>query len=344
MQAIRVHPAPAGTEPYSASNPAPVSALHLDPDVMVPKPSSQPGEVLVRVKASTVVRDTLTWPDTYTQANWIPGNDLAGVVVEVASAGSKFSPGDEVFGMVSSVRSAAWAEYVVVKDDEIAPKPKTLTWEQAAAMPLSGQTAYEALVDHAGISLPARDEEIIRNISKSHPAPHRKRILITGAAGGVGVYLVQLAAFAGLHVTGATSSNSRNSDFLRSLGADETIEYASLKCLRGMYDVVIDTVGGEPLADAWTVVKSGGTVISVDSSSFDFVQKHKEIGLAKEGVKGLFFIVHGRSEALNSLARLAESGLLEVFVLYIFPATQAREAYERASGRVTGRGKVILTF
>lgn len=341
MQAVRVHPAPSNSDPYSPANPAPASALQLDQNVPIPKPS-KPGELLVRVKASTVVRDMLTWPETYHHEYSIPGNDLSGVVVEAYPGSSKFRPGDEVFGMAHPDRAATWAEYTIVKEEEATLKGTGLTWEQAAALPLSAQTAYEALFYHAGVPVP-NDADIAADKTEQRLSGTRQKVLITGAAGSVGVYLVQLASLAGLHVVAATSSNDRNAQFVQSLGADETIEYNSLS-QHGPYDFVIDTVGGDTLRDCWNAVKDGGTLITVDSSSFNFVDDHKRQGLYKDGVKALFFIVSGSSEGLHFLAHCADMGILQVFVLSAYALAEAPQAYEHASGRLTGRGKIVITI
>ncbi|KAJ0425042.1 hypothetical protein BJY00DRAFT_275752 [Aspergillus carlsbadensis] len=344
MQAIRVHPAPAGQEPYTVSNPAPPSALHLD-TIPIPKPTA-PGEVLVRIKASTVIRDALTWPETYAHEYLTLGNDLSGVVVEVFPSGDsnpKFKVGDEVFGMTGADRPMAWAEYAVVRESEIALKPRGLSWEAAAASPLSGQTAFEALFVRGGVPVPKDEEGILRNKQRINPALDRKKVLITGAAGGVGAYLVQLARLAGVHVTAATSSNARNEEFLQYLGADECLEYPALKEQRDVYDLIIDCVGGDPLVDAWKAVKGDGKLITVDSSSYSFLEEHAKQGVTREGVEAFFFIVEGGSDGLEALARFADLGILEVFVLKVYPLAEAREAYEYGNGRFTGRGKVILS-
>ncbi|KAL3441877.1 hypothetical protein BJX65DRAFT_299450 [Aspergillus insuetus] len=353
MQAIRLHPAPAGSKPYSVSDPAPPSALHLD-TIPIPKPTA-PGEVLVKIKASTIVRDTLTWPETYAHEYLTMGNDLSGVVVEVypssdanpnsnSSSTSRFKVGDEVFGMTAADRPRTWAQYAVVRGSEIASRPRGVTWEEAAALPLSGQTAFEALFVRGGVSIPRDVAEIRKNKGRNSPKPDSKKVLITGAAGGVGVYLVQLARFAGLHVTAATSSNARNGEFLRSLGADACIEYSTMKEQRVVYDLVIDCVGGQPLVDAWKAVKGGGKLITVDSSSYNFLEEHKKQGVVREGVEAFFFIVEGGRESLEALARFADLGILEVFVLKVYPLARAREAYEYGNGRFTGRGKVVLSI
>jgi NADPH2:quinone reductase len=258
-------------------------------------------------------------------------------VVEVfPGAESRFKPGDEVFGMAHADRGAAWAEYAVVKDEEVALKPAGLGWEEAAALPLSGLTGFEALFEKAGLDVPVLETGGGLNL-------HSKKVLITGAAGGVGVYLVQLAAIAGLHVVAATSSNARNEEFLRELGADETVEYGELVTGQDCrFDVIVDTVGGNVLAECWGFVKDDGVLVSVDSASFDFVRVHGERGIRKEGVRALFFIVEPSRPALEALARFAEMGRLRSFVLDTYPLAKAEEAYERASGRVSGRGKIVL--
>ncbi|KAE8326744.1 hypothetical protein BDV39DRAFT_193355 [Aspergillus sergii] len=341
MQAIRVHPAPPSCDPYSPSNPAPVSALHLDENIPVPK-LSKPGELLIRVKATTVIRDMLTWPETYHHDYAIMGNDLSGIVIEAFDDSSKFKPGDEVFGMTHVDRAAAWAEYAMVKEEEIARKPKGLSWEQAAALPLSAHTAYEALFVHAGIAIPSVDTALRNKAQSSQSSQRQKQILITGAAGAVGIHLVQLASAAGLHVVAATSSNARNQDFLRSLGADETTEYALLDGYQPDFDIIVDAVGGDVLARCWNYVKDDGVLISVDSASYNFVEEHKNRGIRKAGVRALFFIVTGSGEALQYLAELAERGILQSLVIQTYPFERVREAYEHANGRHTGRGKILL--
>lgn len=337
MQVIRLHPAPPGTAPYSPSNPAPSTALHLDHDISVPV-ASAPGELIVRVKATTVVRDMLTWPETYVHEFTIIGNDVAGIVSEVFSPMSKFKPGDEVFGMTDADRAATWAEYTIVKEDEIDRKPASLTFAQAAALPLSAHTAYEALFEHAGIPRPTVDEILSQRAIRQNTC-----FLITGAAGAVGIYLVQLAVAAGLRVVAASSSNARNGEFLRSLGAAEVVEYSVLTEYRGRFDVIIDTVGGGVLVGCWDYVAETGVLVTVDSASFNFVEEHERRGLRKPSVRALFFIVKGSSDALRYLAELADAGAIRPFVADVYPLEKAREAYDLANGRPSARGRVVLT-
>jgi NADPH:quinone reductase-like Zn-dependent oxidoreductase len=315
--------------------------LYLDQDVPIPELSKK-GELLVRVKATTVIRDMLTWPESYRQEHSLLGNDLSGIVAEVFSEDCKFRPGDEIFGMTNVDRAFAWAEYCIVEEDEVALKPKSLSWEQAAAIPLSAQTAYEALFDHASVPVPSV-EDAARNRSRTS-GEGQPRLLITGAAGAVGVYLVQLASLAGLHVVAATSSNTRNAEFLRELGAHETVEYGMLENHNNAYDIIIDTVGGNVLAKCWKYAKENGTLLSVDSASYKFAEDHEKRGIRREGVRALFFIVEGSSKALHYLAELADLGLVRPFIAGTYPLAKVQEAYDIANGRYLGRGKIVLTI
>lgn len=280
----------------------------------------------------------LTWPETYAKEFTIPGHDFSGIVAATAP-NSNFRIGDEIFGMAHADRASTWAQYAVVQEYEVARKP-ALSWEEAAALPLSAQTAYEALFVHAGLAAPVVGEEEDQKQKDGQNYQADKRILVTGAAGGVGICLVQLAAWAGVHVVAASSSDERNREFLESLGADEVIEYGALE---GTFDVVVDCVGGTVLEKCWGLVRDGGALISVDSGSFDFVSSHLKSGIGRLNVTASFFIVEG-GNALGVLGKLADRGLLRSFVAASFDLERIREAYDFANGRFEGRGKVILTI
>src|ERR1700742_4187154 len=209
MDAIRLHPNEAGpSSPYSEVNPAPSAALIFDHEVPVPQPQ-QPGELLVRVEATTVVRDALTWPETYRKEYNILGNDFSGTVVSVGGdlRHSRFKPGDEVYGMAAASRAGTWAEYAVVSAEEACLKPRSLTWAEAAAVPLSALTAYQALFEKARIVPPdfSNTHEILGS-RDGNGRVKKGRLLVNGAAGCVGIYAVQLASLAGLYVVAATRS------------------------------------------------------------------------------------------------------------------------------------------
>ena len=285
-----------------------------------------------------MIRDNLTWPELYAPHVAELGNDFAGMVVEVycgdgdGDGDESFRPGDEVYGMTSAHRGGTWAEYVLVTTDEAYPKPARLSWEEAAALPLSALTADQALFKHAGLDHMAASE-------------HEKRsVLITGAAGAVGTLLVNFAAAAGYVVIAATSSNERNGTFLKSIGAKETTEYDGIPSLESV-DVIIDTVGGETLDNCWHAVKENGVLVSIDSASWNFVEEHGKHELAGESknVRALFFIVEPSKDSMDRISDAITARTVTGLVSKTFSMEQAEEAYNLGHSRILGRGKIILT-
>lgn len=218
----------------------------------VPQPHPGPEEVLVRVAATGVIVNELRWNETYeTQAGQkrdlpIPGRDLAGVVVEVGPGVTTLTKRTEVYAMLGYNRDGAEADYALALPGELAPRPRTLDHVQAAAVPLSALTAWQGLFEQARLVA-------------------RQTVLIHGGAGGVGVFAVQLAHWAGARVIATASS--RNSDFLRELGANEIIDYSTTRFEDVVQDVdlVFDTVGGDTLQRSWQVIKPGGVLVSIVS-------------------------------------------------------------------------------
>ncbi|KAK9370366.1 hypothetical protein V1509DRAFT_343710 [Lipomyces kononenkoae] len=351
MKAVRIQEnETASSNVYSAENPAPPSALVLDSNVPIPQ-ITQADELLVRVRAATVTRDELTWPETYT-GNRILGHDFAGTVVTVSSASEtsktgvseRFNPGDEVYGIsLSEGRGSTWAEYAVVRSNEVALKPKQLDWAQAATVPMSALTAWQALFDKAGLPPP----DLSGNRKKGSDGDQSKgKLLIIGASGAVGAFLVQLAALAGQHTAAASTSNDRNRQFLMSLGADEVFEYNELEGMRGQFDIIIDTVGGAILEQCWSYVKDDGILMTIDSLSYDFVANHRQQSFTtgKEKVNALFFIVEPSAQQLQKIASALDRELLQAFVAQALPLEEARQAYELASARSSRRGKIVVTI
>src|SRR5712671_2696908 len=226
------------------------------PDRLVYEDAPQPhpglGEVLVRVYATGVIANELKWDETYQtsagspRALPIPGRDLSGVVEEVGPGVTTLVKGSEVYAMLGYGRDGAEAEFTIALPSELAPKPHTLDHVQAAAVPLTALTAWQALFEHASLVA-------------------GQTVLIHGAAGGVGVFAVQLAHWAGAHVIATASA--RNSDFLRELGANEIIDYTTTRFEDGVHDVdlVFDTVGGDTLQRSWQVIKPGGVLVTIVS-------------------------------------------------------------------------------
>ena len=352
MQAIRIHPPESDSEPpFSASNPAPTTALFLD---TIPVPNLQKsGQLLIRVHATTVTRAELTWPETYSTDLPLLGHDLAGTVVAVYNdqgsdktrTESDFRPGDQVYGMLDMDKGSTWAEFAIGWIDEVAPKPASLSWVESAAVPVSALTAWQALFVKAGVAAP--DFSLIaKNRTQSESEKERsKQIAVTGAAGAVGTYIVQFAALAGLHVVAVSSSKVRDKDFLESLGANEVLEYEDLRQVKNQYNIIIDAVGGKTLEQCWTSIKDDGVLISIESASADFVQKHREqpFTKSKHNVRALFFIVEPSRQHLEEISVTLDLGLVKVFVAQAMALEEARTAYELANGRLQRRGKVVLT-
>jgi len=286
-----------------------------------PKPQAGPGEVLARVGATAVIATELTWDETYQTPDGdprtlpIPGHDLAGMVAEVGPGVTDFAVGAEVYALTAFDRDGAEAEYTIALPYELAPKPQTLDMVQAAAVPLAALTAWQALFIHA-------------HLSKGQTA------LIHGGAGGVGSYAVQLARWAGARVI--TTASARHHDFLRSLGADQVIDYTTTPFEEVVHDVdvVFDTVGGEALARSWQVVKNGGVVVSV-------VSPRPADDPTRTRAQFVWFIVEPSGEQLRAIGDLIDAGQIQPIVSQVFPLAEAREAWETASSG-HAQGKIVL--
>lgn len=287
-----------------------------------PQPQPGPGEVLVRVYAVGIIRTELTWPDTYqtregrTRDLPIPGHDVSGVVEEVGPGVTTLTRGTEVYALTAFDRDGAEAEYIIALPGELAPRPRSLDHMHAAAVPLSALTAWQALFDHAGLVA-------------------GQTVLVHGAAGGVGVFAVQLAHWAGAHVIATASA--RNSDFLRELGANEIVDYTTTRFEDVVHkvDVVFDTVGGETLQRSWQVVKNGGALVTV-------VSPQPSLEEAKAyGVRPFWFVVEPNREQLIQIGELIDAGHVRSIVETVLPLSQARQAYEQGASGHT-RGKIVL--
>ncbi len=277
---------------------------------------------MVRVYATGVIANELKWDATYEtkvggpRALPIPGRDLSGVVEEVGPGVRTLVKGSEVYAMMDYGRDGAEAEYTIALPSELAPKPRTLDHVQAAAVPLTALTAWQALFDHANLVA-------------------GQTVLIHGAAGGVGVFAVQLACWAGAHVIGTASA--RNSDFLRELGANEIIDYTTTRFEEVVHDVdlVFDTVGGDTLERSWQVVKPGGVLVSVVSPRPSFAEAKAH------GVRPVWFVVEPNREQLIQIGALIDAGRIRPIIETVLPLSQARQAYEQGAKGHT-RGKIVL--
>ena len=286
-----------------------------------PQPHPRQGEVLVRVYATGVITSELTWSVTYqtkagsTRSLPIPGHDLSGVVEEVGPGVTTIARGSAVYALTAFDRDGAEAEYTIALPSELAPKPRSLDYVQAAAVPLTALTAWQAFFDHASLVT-------------------GQTVLIHGAAGGVGVFAVQLAHWAGAHVIGTASA--RNRDFLRELGANEIIDYTTTRFEDVVQDVdiVLDTLGNETLERSWKVVKKGGVLVSVVSPpSAEQAKAH--------GVRPVWFIVEPNRDQLIQIGALIDTGRVRPIIDTVLPLSQARQAYEQGARGHT-RGKIVL--
>jgi NADPH:quinone reductase-like Zn-dependent oxidoreductase len=271
-----------------------------------PDPAPGPGQVAVRVRAAAVTPTELQWAPTWTTRAGgprplpvIPGHEFSGVVIAVAPGVTGVAAGDAVFGLNDWFSDGAQAECCLARADDIASKPRSVDHVEAAAVPISALTAWQGLVDRAHLG-------------------RGERVLVHGAAGAVGTCAVQIARQRGAYVIGTAAAH--NLAFVRALGADEVIDYRAGRfedAVRDV-DVVFDTVGGETLERSWSVLASGGRLVTIAAA-----------GEASQSprVQAAFFIVEANRAQLTEIARLIDAGLLRPIVGTVFPLTRGAEAY-----------------
>ena len=283
-----------------------------------PIPTLESNDVLIKVHASSI--NPVDWKirEGYL-ASMIPyefpvtlGWDVAGEITELGADVTGWSVGDQVYSRPDIGRNGTFAEYVAVQADEIALKPKTLDMNHAAAVPLAALTAWQSLYDFADVKA-------------------GERVLIQAGAGGVGSFAIQLAKVRGAHVISTCST--KNVEFLKSLGADEVIDYTKqdFSELRDI-DVVFDTLGGEELAKSWQTMKEGSRLVSI-------VEPPSDEEAAKHGVKVGFVFIQPDGAQLKELATLIDDGKVTVAVDSVFPlkdvaAAQDKSATNRAKGKI----------
>lgn len=286
----------------------------------LPEPPVGPDTVLVRARAAGVnpvdigIREgnlTGFFPHRFPI---VPGWDVAGTVEAVGPAVADLAPGDEVFGYVrrDDVQWGTTAELVAAPQRCVARAPSSLSLTEAAAVPLAGLTAYQALTEALEVG-------------------EGDRVLVHRAAGGVGFFAVQIAAALGAHVIGTASP--RNADFLRGAGAAEVLDYAARPIseqLSEPVDAVLDLVGGDTLADAPAQVRDRSRIASV-------------VDPAVNAMGGRYVFVRPERHDLEELARMADAGQLRVVITKAFGLEQTAEAQELVAGGHV-RGKVVVTL
>ena len=288
----------------------------------VPSPTLDPGDVLIRVHASGVTPSELEWSGKWVDRAGtprtppiIPGHEVAGVVGAAGPDVEHLAVGDAVYGFIDSRRDGADAEYVAVRATELAPKPATLTFTEAAAVPLSALTAWQALFDHGDLQV-------------------GQRVLIHGGAGGVGSFAVQLGRWRGAYVVATASA--RDAELVRDLGAVEVIDYRARRFEEVVadMDLVFDTVGGETWERSWGVLRPDGRLVSIA------VPRPPERE-TRDGRRTIWFVVEPNRAQLIDIARLIDGGHLRPIVSAVIPLAEGRAAYGAGhNGR--GPGKVVL--
>ncbi|MFE5624864.1 NADP-dependent oxidoreductase [Streptomyces virginiae] len=286
-----------------------------------PVPAVGPQDVLIEVRAAGVnpvdhlivkgfmSADALTGPV-------VIGNELAGVVTEIGAEVTRFAVGDEVFSRVDPRVGGAFAEYAAVDQSLVAAKPAALTFEEAASLPLVALTALQALTEQSDVRAGTR-------------------VLIHGAAGGVGSAAVQIAKQLGAEIWATASADTV--DLVRELGADRVIDYRAEKFdeVVSDIDVVLDTIGGETQERSFGVLKTGGTLVSTIPIADAEAKK------ARWNVEARGFFMHPDGEQLAHLAGLVEAGQLRPIVEMVFPLDETAAALQKVE-RGGARGKTVI--
>ncbi|MGD6890992.1 NADP-dependent oxidoreductase [Bacillus mobilis] len=311
----------------------------------VPTPDINEYEVLAEIHAASInpidfkIRDGKVKMLLKYEMPLILGNDFSGVIVKVGSKVTHFKVGDEIYARPRKNKIGTFAEYIAIHEDDVALKPKNLSFEAAASIPLVGLTSYQALHD-------------IMHLQKG------QKILIHAGSGGVGTFAIQLAKIMGATVT--TTASEAGADLVKSLGADEIINYKIEKFEEILkdYDAVFDTIGGTTLEKSFNIIKSGGNIVSV--SGMPNARFGKEFGsgffktllfsLASRKLTALekkhnaqysFLFMKPSGDQLRTIANYIEAGEIKPVIDRVFPFEDAQKAMEYSeAGRA--KGKIIV--
>ncbi len=311
----------------------------------MPTPEIGEYEVLAEIHAASInpidfkIRDGKVKLLVKYKMPLILGNDFSGVVAKVGAKVTRFKAGDEIYARPRKSKIGTFAEYIAIHEDDIALKPKNLNFEEAASIPLVGLTSYQALTD-------------ILQLKKG------QKILIQAGAGGVGTFAIQLAKLMGATV--ATTASEAGANLVKSLGADEIINYKTEKFeeILKNYDAVFDTLGGEILEKSFGIIKDGGKLVSVSglpnarfgkeygSGFFKTLlfsaASHKLTGLEKKhNVQYTFLFMKPSGEQLRIIANFIETGKIKPIIDKVFSFKDAQKAMEYAESR-RAKGKIIL--
>jgi NADPH:quinone reductase-like Zn-dependent oxidoreductase len=287
----------------------------------IARPTPAADEVLVRVRAASInpmeVFVAAGYLQSMLQAPMTIGTDFAGEAAEVGSDITHVKPGDEVYGFIP-FRGGTFAEYVVAKGSEVAPKPKSLSFEQAAAVPLTALAAWQGLFKTANVK-------------------SGERVLIHGVAGGVGSFAAQFAKQHGASVIG--TADAEDEAFARRLGIDEFINYKEGRFedrVRDV-DVVFATIGGEVIPRSFEVMKPGGRLVT--TGQMEGAEEAQRRGLQAASV-----IATPSVDDFNQISKLIDAGKVKVYITDTLPLEQAQQALQLSQQRDAGRRKVVLSI
>ncbi len=295
----------------------------------IPEPKISNGQVLIRVKAIGInpvdikTRNAKGQAQQYKDAPaMIIGWDVAGVITKIAEDVKDFSVGDEVFGTINFPgQGGAYAEYAVAPAHQLARKPVNISMPEAAAATLATLTAWQALIDQG-------------HIEKGN------RVLIHGGAGGVGNYAIQIARNIGCYVI--TTASASDADFVKSLGADEVIDYKTQKFEEIISDIdfILDTIGGENFVRSLKVLKPEGTIVLISTPN---IEETNKVAKEQHVTNYKLMMMHSDGEDMRHIAEMLANGSLKVHVDKTFPFDEIPEAQNLLeNGKV--KGKIVITL
>jgi NADPH:quinone reductase-like Zn-dependent oxidoreductase len=286
-----------------------------------PRPEPKEDDILVRVMAAAVnpvdsyVRQGMLAKRGMDNRPAIIGYDISGVVEKTGAKITKFKKGDAVYCYLSVMRGGGYAQFAIAKESETALKPKNISFEEAAAVPLAATTAWEALVDTAKIA-------------------RGQTVLIHGGSGGVGCFAIQIAKARGARVI-ATASTAHQ-DLLKQLGVDQAIDYSTTKFEDVVKDVdlVLNCVRADALGRSYGVVKKGGMIVSI-------TDEPDQTECAKHEIHCSHLGAHPDAKVLEELTKLIEAGKMKAIVSQTFPLAEASKAHQQIETHHT-LGKIVL--
>ena len=292
-------------------------------ELEVPTPEIENNQVLLELYATSI--NPIDWKLRYGYLKEqlpftfpiILGWDAAGIVKEVGQDVSRFKVGDRVFARPATTNRGTYAEYTAVDEDLLARIPDNITFEEAAAVPLAGETAWQCLVDFSDIK--AGD-----------------KVLIHAGAGGVGSYAIQFAKHFGAYV--ASTASDRNKELLNELGVDQFINYKNqdFSELLSDYDIVLDTMGGEVMNKSFKVLKEGGKLVSIAGVPDEERAKQK-------GIKAGSYWLNPSGKQLSEIANIMERGIVKSIIGHVMPFTEEgiKEAH-KLSETHHAKGKIVI--